>query len=74
MPSYGKKLDQFYRVFATTLDFSNANRAAQLINGWISNSTHGLINDVVTPGWLSEIIEKFVLIFYLQITLEMMLP
>jgi len=48
---YITRCRQFYQAEATTLDFSKSKAAADTINGWVSEKTHGKIPSIVNgPG------------------------
>lgn len=46
---YTMKLKDLYKVGVNTVDFGNR-QTPYIINGWVSNVTKGLINEIVAPG------------------------
>lgn len=47
---YARILRESYRAGIRPTDFSKPQQAANDVNTWVSNATHGLIPDIVTPG------------------------
>ncbi|XP_028141335.1 uncharacterized protein LOC114335311 [Diabrotica virgifera virgifera] len=47
--NYKNVVIKYYNAYLKSLDFSNSDYAARVINGWISDSTHGEITDVISP-------------------------
>ncbi len=50
--SYCSNLAKAYSAPVSPLDFSNANQAAALINGWVADHTANLIDKLITPDQL----------------------
>lgn len=48
LDSYKKIIMQYYNADFKSLDFSNPQYAASVINQWASDSTHGNINEVIS--------------------------
>ncbi|XP_064215255.1 serpin peptidase inhibitor 5 isoform X1 [Tribolium castaneum] len=53
VPEFEKKVITYYNGLIKHLDFSNPNLAAKIINSWVSNATHGLIDQIVGNQHLS---------------------
>ncbi|KAF5288380.1 hypothetical protein FQA39_LY15470 [Lamprigera yunnana] len=49
VPQYERNLKAYYKADVRSVDFSNNDYASRLINGWVYNTTRGLITDVITP-------------------------
>lgn len=47
---YERILKENYNAGIRSTDFSKPQQAANVVNNWVSNATHGLIPDIVTPG------------------------
>ncbi|XP_017772391.1 PREDICTED: uncharacterized protein LOC108559574 [Nicrophorus vespilloides] len=50
--SYRKTIEKYYRGFVKTLDFTNSEAAAHLINSLVSNITRGSINEIVNSDYV----------------------
>ncbi|CAH1103652.1 unnamed protein product [Psylliodes chrysocephalus] len=60
LDSYKKIIMQYYNADFKSLDFSNPQYAASVINQWASDSTHGNINEVISSQMISP--ETYVII------------
>lgn len=50
VPEYETNLRTYYKAQVSSVDFSQNDLAARLINSWVYEKTHGLINDIITPA------------------------
>uniref|UniRef100_A0A1Y1L261 Serpin domain-containing protein n=1 Tax=Photinus pyralis TaxID=7054 RepID=A0A1Y1L261_PHOPY len=50
VPEYERTLRTHYKAEVRTIDFSQNDYAARLINGWVSEKTRGLITDIISPA------------------------
>ncbi|KAF5296887.1 hypothetical protein FQR65_LT10153 [Abscondita terminalis] len=50
VPQYERNLKAYYKADVRSVDFSNSEYAARLINNWVYNTTRGLITDIITPA------------------------
>jgi serpin B len=53
LESYLNIIKTFYGGDATELDFSDAQKAADIINEWVENNTNGLIKDLILPDYIN---------------------
>lgn len=56
---YINALSESFKSEARNIDFSNATNAAKVINSWVSEKTHGMIQDLLSSDVLEQ--AKFVL-------------
>lgn len=52
-----------YKAFIKQLDFLKPNEAAQYVNSWVYNATHGLVKQIITPGKENLFFQYFILDF-----------
>lgn len=50
VPEYERNLKHYYKASVESIDFSNNDFAARVINNWVYNATRGLITDIITPA------------------------
>lgn len=55
---YERNLKKYYKADIKKLDYSDRTGAANVVNHWVRNITHGWIGDIVNPGKKSHMLQQ----------------
>lgn len=58
---YSERIENYYGGIASEVDFTDPQKASDIINNWVENNTNGLIKDLVPPGVIDPIYTYLIL-------------
>jgi serine protease inhibitor len=61
LDEYKNLILTYYGGNSTEMNFSNPERAAKIINGWIENKTHNLIKNLISSGNIDPVLTALIL-------------